>query len=226
MTQTVATSADPVPTDVVFERASQGLPCWIASETGDRRLAPLDRWMGNSAATSRDRKADDLMLSACSGPTIDLGCGPGRLTAALTARGVDALGVDISATAVAMTSARGAKALHSNLFDPLPMTGDWAQVLLADGNIGIAGDPERILQRAAALVAPDGVVVAEVEPSCGEAGVNVERRRWETDVLQGNWYTWATLTPDAVPAIAARAGLQVTHTAETSHRCFVWLRGI
>nr|WP_246122422.1 class I SAM-dependent methyltransferase [Actinoallomurus bryophytorum] len=40
------------------------------------------------------------MLKHCHGPTIDLGCGPGRLVQALTARGVRALGIDTSPWAV------------------------------------------------------------------------------------------------------------------------------
>lgn len=224
MTGTITTSADPVSTDTVFERAGQGLPCWVASDAGDRRPVPAQRWMGSSAATSLDRQADEVMLDRCTGPTIDLGCGPGRLTATLTARGITSLGVDTSATAVAMTATRGAKALHQNIFDPLPMVGHWAHVLLADGNIGIGADPERILRRAAALISRDGVVIAEVEPTTAIPGVWVEQLRWETEVLQGHWFEWATVGRYAVPSLAARAGLQVTRTVEFAQRCFVWLQ--
>ena len=34
-------------------------------------------------------------LTACTGPVLDLGCGPGRLTDHLRTRGVDAIGIDV-----------------------------------------------------------------------------------------------------------------------------------
>jgi len=73
--------------------------------------------------------------------------GPGRFVAALAARGIPALGVDISAAAVQMTIQRGGTALHQDLFAPLPGHGRWARVLLADGNIGIGGGPSRRRRR-------------------------------------------------------------------------------
>lgn len=223
MTRTITSAVDPVSTDVVFQRALQGLPCWMASDSGIRREAPLERWMGDTRTTPADRHADDIMLAHCTGPTLDLGCGPGRLTATLAARGVNALGVDTSETAVAMTISRGAHAVNRNIFDPLPLVGHWAHVLLADGNIGIDGDPLRVLCRAATLLATGGVVIAEVEPPAAAHGIRVGKMRWETDVLQGHWFSWATVGLEAVPAIAADAGLRVARTVEVGHRCFVWL---
>ena len=50
---------------------------------------------------------DDGLLRRCTGPVLDVGCGPGRLTGALTARGHVALGVDVSAGAVRLARAPG-----------------------------------------------------------------------------------------------------------------------
>lgn len=224
MTRVLTSTADQVSTEVLWRRACQGLPCWLGSGAGDRRALPLARWMGGASATAGDRAADDAMLADCSGPTLDLGCGPGRLTALLTGRGVRTLGVDLSPTAVEMTISRGADALRRNIFAPLPKFGQWQHVLLADGNIGIAGDPLRVLRRAAALLAPGGVVIAEVEPPAAASGIRVEQVRWETEVLQGHWFDWATVGLDAVPALAAQAGLRMARTVEVEGRVFVWLR--
>ena len=43
--------------------------------------------MGGDSASLADRIADRVMLAECHGATVDLGCGPGRLTAALVSAG-------------------------------------------------------------------------------------------------------------------------------------------
>ena len=102
--------------------------------------------------------------SGCAtGPTIDLGCGPGRLVADLVQRGVPALGVDQSATAVGLARRSGAPALRRDVFEPLPGTGRWQTVLLADGNVGLGGDPRRVLRRAGELLRAGGRCVAEFD---------------------------------------------------------------
>ena len=86
------------------------------------------------------------MLARCEAPVLDVGCGPGRLVGALNARGVPALGIDISARAVEQARGRGAMALRRAVEQPVPAEGRWGTVLLADGNIGIGGDPAALLR--------------------------------------------------------------------------------
>jgi SAM-dependent methyltransferase len=193
-----------LPADVLFERALAGLPCWVHDATGRRTELPVDRWLGGASSSDLDRAVDAAMLRHCAGPTMDLGCGSGRLTAALAVRGVSALGVDSSALAVRMTVARGGLALQRDLFAPLPGLGRWAHVLLADGNIGIGGDPLRVLRRAAELLAPDGVVVVELEAT---GPTLVQRLRLETEDGSGHWFRWARVGLDGIGALAAAAGL-------------------
>ena len=59
-------------------------------------------------------------LADCRGATLDPGCGPGRLTAALAGRGVPTLGIDAAAAAVAWTIERGGRALRRDIFEPPP----------------------------------------------------------------------------------------------------------
>src|SRR5271170_2626093 len=103
------------------------------------------------------------MLDRCAGPTLDIGSGPGRLTLALAERGIPALGIDITAHEVGRAWSRGALVMLRDVFDRVPGTGRWATVLLADGNIGIGGDPAALLGRVAELLAPRGRAIVELE---------------------------------------------------------------
>src|SRR5246500_3591227 len=135
----------------LYEEALREQTAALVLRTADGRALPLQlsRWCGLPDT------ADEELLRHCRGPVLDVGCGPGRLTVALTERGIPALGVDISQAAVAQVRRAGAPALHRSVFDPLPAQGRWATVLLADGNIGIGGVPARLLRRCAELAAPD-----------------------------------------------------------------------
>ncbi len=208
-----------VTADEMFRRASAGLPCWMGRSDGTREQLPIARWMGGDASSVEDRVTDTSLLGYCSGPTLDLGCGPGRLTEGLVRRGVPALGVDTSREAVDMTVGRGGKAVLRDLFEPLPNAGDWSCVLLADGNIGIGGDPVRLLRRAAELIRLDGAVIAEVDGP-GAARVKAQTVRWETDTKVGEWFAWASVSVDATSDLACAAGLTVVDIAPIHGRYF------
>ncbi|MEN3360356.1 MAG: hypothetical protein V7637_4338, partial [Mycobacteriales bacterium] len=79
---------------------------------GTARPLALAAWSGGL------RPGDETLLRRCSGPTLDVGCGPGRLTAALGERALPALGIDIAGQAVALCHARGAPALQRDVFGP------------------------------------------------------------------------------------------------------------
>lgn len=171
----------------------------------------MSRWLGAPDVAAHDQLADELVMNECSGvTTLDLGCGPGRFTAALHHRGSAALGVDASAVAVALTRQRGGTAMRLDLFGWLPAQGHWDRVLLADGNIGIGGDPVRTLRRAAELLAPGGRVIVEIDrPDSGAELVSHELLRWESRHAMGPWFRWARLGAVALSAVATAAGLEV-----------------
>ena len=98
---------------------------------------PVGRWNDD------DDAHDASLLGHCRGATLDIGCGPGRLVARLSRLGHVALGIDVVPEAVRQARERGAAAIVRDVFDPVPGEGRWDTALLADGNIGIGGDPVR-----------------------------------------------------------------------------------
>lgn len=206
-------------TDTVFRRAAAGLPCWARDRAGTRYELPLRKWIGGGSSTDEDRRADLRILASCRGATIDLGCGPGRFTAALAHGGEDVLGVDVSQTAVELTRARGGVAIREDLFMPLPGNGRWPRVLLADGNIGIGGDPVRLMRRVRDLLAPDGVAIVEMDGP--GFGIRREVLRCETDSAAGDWFPWARVSVSAATELAATVGLRVTDVIEVGRRTIV-----
>ncbi|MCO1660573.1 methyltransferase domain-containing protein [Pseudonocardia sp. S2-4] len=176
-----------------------GAPAHILRSDGAVVELAVARW--HDAATVED----GWLLDRCTGPVVDLGCGPGRLVAALVARGVPVLGVDQSAAAQRQCRRRRAPMVRRDLFSRLPAEGCWDHVLLADGNIGIGGDPVRLLRRAARLLAPGGTVLVETDPRPDLLWSGTARIR--TSAGTGRPVPWACVGADALAGLAGAAGL-------------------
>ena len=205
----------------LYELALAGRDCWVRRFDGSTRVLPTGRWLGFAGVTDDDRDVYHAIIEACDGPTVDLGCGPGRLVGELVRRGVAALGVDVSPTAVAVTRERGAPALQCDIFERLPGMGGWSYALLADGNVGIGGDPVRTLKRAGQLLWRDGVAIVEFgRRGSGLATVQV---RLETEDGVGPWFPWAHVGVELADELAAAAGLRVVEAIDVAGRHIVKL---
>jgi SAM-dependent methyltransferase len=191
----------------LYDRALDGERCWIRHEDGELRPLPAHRWLCGRHGPS-DEHFDETITQMCGPPTIDLGCGPGRLVARLVQRGIPALGIDRSATAIRLAGRGGAPALLGDVFEPLPGMGLWQTVLLIDGNIGIGGDPLRILGRAAELLGRGGRCLAEFDAEA--IGIHSRWVRLESSSDVGPWFRWASVGVDAAAALAAQVGLTLT----------------
>jgi SAM-dependent methyltransferase len=212
--------------DVIYCAGAAGMACWARNHLGDVRELPMTRWFGASGAAAADRLADDVVFAECSGrPTLDLGCGPGRFTAWLQRSGSAALGVDASAVAVGLTRQRGGTAMRRDLFGPLPAEGCWDHVLLADGNVGIGGDPDALLSRVAELLKPLGQALVEVEPPGAPLARDMVRLSHAGRC--SSWFPWASIGADQISELGLRAGLAVTEVWTDAGRWFAALsRGI
>jgi SAM-dependent methyltransferase len=202
----------------VFSEALRGRPCTVVGLDADPQALPVHVWR-------READRSDLhMLGLCRGHTLDLGCGPGRLTAALARLGHVVLGVDVVGEAVDQALARGVPALRRDVFERLPGEGRWHTALLADGNLGIGGDPSALLRRAGELIGAEGRVVVEVAgpgvpPATGWAAL-------DCGGLRSSPFRWSTVGVDDIDALGREAGFgQVdVHAIGDERWCAVLLR--
>lgn len=200
-----------------YERALRtGGPLGLVDARGHHHPLDVNRWIGDVDA------GDESVLARCRGPVLDVGCGPGRLVAALAVRDTPALGIDISAAAVRAARRRGARAVRHDLFDTAPSgprgwdhTARWATVLLVDGNIGIGGNPGALLARIAALLAPGGHVIVEAAGAPWASGAGQDEQLLDARFVDraghhAPVFGWAIVGSAAVGRHAASAGLRVT----------------
>jgi len=166
---------------------------WLEHADGVRTAMDWRRWC------SRPDDADGSVLTRVEGTTLDVGCGPGRLTVALTARGHAVLGIDVT-----------------------PGEGRWDTVLLIDGNVGIGGDPVALLRRVWQLLAPTGCALIELEPPATAGHVGPARIR-RADGVVTSWFPWARVPIGTIGGIAGVAGFVTRESWCVDGRCFTAL---
>ena len=190
---------------------------WLRDEDGHTVVLDLPRWIEPAHG------ADEVLRDRCTGPTLDLGCGPGRLTRALVARGLECLGVDVAPVAVALARHGGTPVLHASAFDAVLDDTRWSTVLLADGNIGIGGDPVALLRRCRELLTDSGHVLVELDPpthSTRTVKVRIESSSGRTS----SWFPWAHVSARDVADVTGPAGLSATEVWHAAGRWFARLQ--
>jgi SAM-dependent methyltransferase len=191
-------------------------PLRLHHADGGATQLEIDRWLDPADA------ADRTVVSRAAAPVLDVGCGPGRIVAALADRGLLTLGIDIAETAVEITRSRGLNALRRNVFARLPGEGRWGTIVLLDGNIGIGGDPVRLLERVRALLAPSGRVLVETHPNA-HADEQLIVRFGHDGTPLGPSFPWAHVGLSALRRHASELEFAVTETWESIGRTFAVL---
>lgn len=206
-----------VSNEEIFAAALRGEDCSVLGLGSDAVTMPVDRWC------RRADYSDHRMLDHCTGSTLDIGCGPGRMSVALRDRGNAALGIDVVPEAVQQASARGAAALVRDVFDDdVPHEGGWDTALLADGNIGIGGDPVALLRRVRQLLDVGGRVVLDL--SAPGTGMVIRTLRLRVCDLTSEPFRWAAVSAEALHGIAQAAGFRVADLEQHGTRWFADLR--
>ncbi len=184
---------------------------------GTRQLWDTRRWLANLD------EADHSVLERCIGPTLDVGCGPGRFVQAWALTGQVALGVDISSAAVELTARRGASVLQRDVFARVPGEGRWRTVLLMDGNIGIGGDPASLLSRLAGLITGGGQLLVEIDPDDVDQQLELRLLTNDETSQPGHRLRWALVGRRALERHAGPIGLCLDEAWTTAGRAFVRL---
>ena len=200
--------------EVIWDRPVDAALRLVGS--GEIMPLPVRRWHGPVLAE------EATVLEKVESPVLDVGCGPGRHAAALRAFGHDALGIDSSAAAVRAARRRGANAMCVSVFGPVPRPGSWASTLLLDGNIGIGGDPARLLSRVHQLLGAGGRAFVEVDQP------GVASRRFDARVQHaggsGPRFPWAFVGAREIASVAARSGFSTEDVWSDRDRWFAQLR--
>ena len=189
------------PDDVFAERAPR--PCLRARPGRASPARSGGRWPVADG--------DLAMLDLCDGPTLDVGCGPGRMTEALSLqrarRARDRRGPGGGRPDRATAGGPPSCATCST---PLPGEGRWHTVLLADGNVGIGGDPVAPAARGCARCSTRGgrVVVELAAPGTGHApgGPCV----WRPRAGRAEPFPWSVVGVDDIGGSRARPGFAAT----------------
>lgn len=153
-------------------------------------------------------RGERRFLKILDGPVLDVGCGPGRAAAFLREQGVAALGLDISAALVDLARSNGALCVHQSIFETVPFESRWHEVLLLDGNIGIGGDPVKMLERLRHIVRPNGRAFIEVAPSGPTRQVVVREHRGG---FTGEPFSWAVVSMDGFDDLLPGTGWTCRH---------------
>ncbi len=167
------------------------------------------------------RPGDAGLLARCTGATLDVGCGPGRLTAALTTRWVRTLGIDISPEAVRQTRSRGADAELACILTTDLAPRAWHHILLVDGNIGIGGDPHALLARCRDLLVPGGDMLIEVDAPGTHSWTGSVHLGYRGAVSSP--FAWAVVGADDLAELASVASMSVLDRWTDSGRWFARL---
>ena len=170
-------------------------------ESWHRNAAPWTRAVRARQIESRrlvtDQAVIDAVLSRSPGTAVDIGCGEGWLTRALTSRGIRTLGVDVVPELIDQARAAGDGEFRARSYAELARGGLGDRRDMAVCNFSLLGQEsvEQVFAAVPSLVEPNGnMVVQTLHPltACGDAPY---RDGWR----EGSWDGFGEEFTDPAP---------------------------
>lgn len=201
------------------------IPLIIEKECGCTSQADIRWWRREPDGQP---PADFALLdSVDEEPILDIGSGTGRHVEHLRARGLDAIGIDSSPSAIALARQAGVPCEIADVWDYTP-TRRFRTVTAFGGNLGIAGHRERLdgfLSRLASFLEPGGTLILtsvdwqkSTDPHqsldhtlCDKLDYpgNGERRL-HYGAARSQWFEWIRVAPGTLAEQVKRIGMRST----------------
>ena len=209
------------PTDRLFDDLYGGADVAVHTVSGRAGGATLEVDLARWSRPADD--VDQMVVARVRAARARHRLRPGSDGRCPAAFGRAALGIDISAVAVARRARRaGGQVLRRDLALPLAAEGRWGTALLLDGNIGIGGDVRRV---AAALSSDRGRRRLDHLRDRHRPGAGRDVRGGaESPGCRSAPVPWAAIGIRRLTGVAAALDLIVTEVWEADRRSFVALR--
>jgi 2-polyprenyl-3-methyl-5-hydroxy-6-metoxy-1,4-benzoquinol methylase len=175
-------------------------------------LNSLRGWFRRWSAARRYRRPPFTSVGAGPGRMLDVGCGAGGLLEHFAQRGWEIHGIEPSSSAAAAAARCGAQVHHGTLRDQPWQHGSF-QLVTFEHSLEHIADPIDAIQRARALLAPGGILIAVMPNwSCWQRRL-LFRNRWvHLDLPRHQQH----FSPRALARLAAALDLQVQAVGTTS----------
>jgi SAM-dependent methyltransferase len=182
-------------------------------------------WLARTAKSWLDRRTLTWLIGQLNAPLqayCDVGCGNGRYLRSIAARGIPhehIYGTELDGEVVRRLVAEGFQVERSTLEEARGIPQGGIQLMTMFSVLEHVAEPWRLLQKARTILAPGGLLVAEIP---NPRSLNA---RWFRNRYWGGYHTprhWNLFAIDALSAAAGRAGLRVKTSRRTTGHAF-WL---
>ncbi len=188
----------------LYDRALDGERCWLRHDDGRVDRLPVRSWLGGRNA---DERFDHAVVGLCNGPTIDWVAALDVWWRTWSSAECPRSGSTSRPPPSSWRAAAAPRPCAATCSNRCRGPAGGTTVLLADGNVGLGGDPRRICGGPANCCVSGGRCVAEFDSAID--GIDTGWVRLESSRTIGPWFRWASVGIDCAARLADDVGLAV-----------------